>query len=475
MRKVKVLYASSEVVPYSKTGGLGDVAGALPSALKAKGVDVAVITPLYRGIRKRFRLKDTKDYYSIQVSSNRSEAGIFEHTSKTKPTVYFVDCEKYYDREELYTTKEGDYPDNAERFVFFSRLIVEFAQKHGFDIIHLNDWQTAMAAVYAKVLYNFQGKTVLTIHNLGYQGLFWHFDMHLTNLDWSYFNPKALEFWGKINFLKGGIYFSDAVTTVSPTYAKEILTEKDGFGLHGVLNDVKDRLYGILNGIDYREWSPEKDRYISRKYNIETVTEGKKACKKALLKNFGLEERLDVPVVGMISRLTYQKGFDLLKEAACELMKRELFLIILGSGEKEYEEAVKSLKDRFPHKTGVYLGFSNELAHRIEAGADFFLMPSRYEPCGLNQMISMAYGTIPIVAAVGGLNDTVIDIDEEGGCGIKFSIQLPEKLIEAVDRAVALYKNKRLLGKVRRTAMAKDFSWNGPAEKYRELYLSLKG
>jgi len=472
---MKVLYASSEVFPYSKTGGLADVASALPVALKGKGVDVAVITPLYKGIKKKFRLKPADDSYTVVISSNTSQAGILMTTLQKKVPVYFVDCEKYYDRDELYTTKEGDYPDNAERFIFFSRLIVEFAIKHGFDVIHLNDWQTAMAAVYAKALYDFKGKTVLTIHNLGYQGLFWHFDMPLTNLDWSYFNPKALEFWGKINFLKGGIYFSDAVTTVSPTYAKEILNEKDGFGLSGVLNDVKDRLYGILNGIDYKEWSPKSDRYIVARYDKNSVAKGKKANKKDVLKHFGLENDKR-PLFGIISRLAQQKGFDILIDAADEIMKLDLSLIILGSGDRKYEDAITSLKNRYPDKIGLFLGFNNELAHKIEAGADFFLMPSLYEPCGLNQMISMVYGTIPVVSSVGGLNDTVTDIsDVKEGCGIKFSPNSKENLVSAVDRALKLYSQPQKLSKVRRKAMEKDFSWKASADQYLKLYEFLKG
>lgn len=471
---MKILYATSEVFPYSKTGGLADVAGSLPLALKEKGVDVAIITPLYRGIKKRFKLKATGDNYSINISTKVSVATIAETMLKRKVPVYFVDNEKYYDRDELYTTKEGDYSDNAERFIFFSRLIVEFAIKNGYDIIHLNDWQTAMAAVYAKVFYYFKGKVVLTIHNLGYQGLFWHFDMPLTNLDWSYFNPKALEFWGKINFLKGGIYFADAITTVSPTYAKEILTEKSGFGLNGVLNDVKDKLYGILNGIDYKEWSPAKDKYIVSPYDITTVARGKRLCKKDLLKAFGLAEGERKPVFGMISRLTEQKGFDMLIEESCELMKRDIILVILGAGEKKYEEALKNLKDNFSGKIGLYLGFNNELAHKIEGGADFFLMPSKYEPCGLNQMISMAYGTIPIVTNVGGLNDTVIDIDEDkNGNGIKFSGHISSNIVDAVDRAIMLFSDSKKLAKVRKNAMACNFSWEKSAMKYIEIYNSL--
>lgn len=471
---MKVLYASSEVFPFSKTGGLADVAGALPIALKEQGIDVSIITPLYKGIKEKFNLEETDDFYEINVSSDPSCAKILKTELGKKVAVYFVDCKKYYDRQELYTTKEGDWPDNAERFIFFSRVIVEFAIKNGFQVIHLNDWQTAMSAVYAKSLYQFKGKTILTIHNLGYQGLFWHFDMHLTKLGWDYFRPDALEFWGKINFLKGGIYFSDIVTTVSPTYAKEIVTEKDGFGLNGVLLDVKDKLYGILNGIDYNEWSPIQDKYIAENYDIKNVTKAKKICKQNLVDTLKIDSKLNVPVFGMISRLADQKGFDIFTEAVGELMKRDVLFIILGTGEKKYEELLNTFKVKFPNKIFVFIGFNNELAHKIEAGSDFFLMPSHYEPCGLNQMISMIYGTIPVVSSVGGLNDTVVDISEgKQGCGIKFSPDTANELINAIDRALELYKDPLKLARIRKNGMIKDFSWTSSAQKYIDLYKHL--
>ncbi len=466
---MKVLFASSEVYPFSKTGGLADVSSALPLALKKLGLNIAVITPLYKGIREKYPLKETGLRFSITISTNISEAEILE-TSVNGLQIYFVDCKKYYDRADLYTTRDGDYLDNAERFIFFSRLIVEFAIKNNYNLVHLNDWQTAMAAVYAKYLYKFTGKTVLTIHNLGYQGLFWHHDMHLTNLSWEYYNPRLIEFWGKINFLKGGIYSSDALTTVSSTYAKEILTEEFGFGLDGVLRDVKDRLYGILNGIDYEEWNPASDNFIIKTYTAENVTEGKKACKKDLIKyaNLGINER--IPLIGIISRLTSQKGFDILLPALEQMLEKELAFVILGSGERAYEEMLKNISDRYKGKITCFFEFNNELAHKIEAGSDFFLIPSRYEPCGLNQMISMRYATIPIVRKVGGLDETVIDIEEKNGYGIKFESYSSSELLKSVDRALDVYKKPLYLYQLRKKIMKLDFSWTASAKKYLDLY-----
>ncbi|MCX7991046.1 MAG: glycogen synthase GlgA [Proteobacteria bacterium] len=466
---MKVLFASSEVFPFSKTGGLADVSSALPVALKKLGVDISIITPLYKGISEKYNLIKTENHFEIKISDKTSSGEIYLGNLNSVP-VFFLDCKKYFNRDELYTTKTGDYLDNAERFIFFSRAVVEFAVKNSFDIIHLNDWQTAMSAVYAKSLYKFGGKTILTIHNLGYQGLFWHFDMHLTNLGWEYYNPRMLEFWGKINFLKGGIYFSDAITTVSPTYAKEILSEESGFGLQGVLKDVEDRLYGILNGIDYDEWNPEKDKYIAMNYSENNFTEGKKICKTKLIKTGKLNLGSKTPLFGMITRIADQKGFDILIPALDEILKKDIGLIILGSGEKRYEEALMDYVKKYEGKISCFFEFNNPLAHQIEAGADFFLMPSKYEPCGLNQMISMRYGTIPVVRAVGGLEDTVTDINERSGTGIKFQSYDTESLIDAIDRAIDVYCKPLSLYQIRKRAMKKDFSWDNSAKKYLELY-----
>ncbi len=466
---MKVLFASSEVFPFSKTGGLADVSSSLPIALKKLGVDVSIITPLYKGVSEKYNLEETDIDFEIQISDKLSHGKIYRGYLKDVP-VFFLDSKKYFYRDGYYTNDGVDYLDNAERFIFFSRVIVEFAIKGSFDIIHLNDWQTAMASVYAKTLYQYNVKTILTIHNLGYQGLFWHYDMHLTNLGWEYYNPKLLEFWGKINFLKGGIYFSDAITTVSPTYAKEIFTKESGFGLEGVLKDVEDKLLGILNGIDYDEWDPTTDRYIKRKYSDKDVTEGKKICKAELIKKSGLNLDVKMPLFAMITRITDQKGFDILIPALKEIMNKNVGLVILGSGEKKYEETLKEYAKSYQGKLSLFLEFNNPLAHQIEAGADFFIMPSKYEPCGLNQMISMRYGTIPIVRAVGGLDDTVIDISEKKGTGIKFYPYTKEDLIIAIERAMNVYNNPLSLYQTRKRGMKKDFSWETSGRKYLDLY-----
>lgn len=357
---------------------------------------------------------------------------------------------------------------------FFSKVIAEFCISNNYSILHLNDWQTALSAVFLKKTYNWPGKIILTIHNLGYQGIFWAYDMHLTNLGWQYFTPKLLEFWGNINFLKGGIYSADAITTVSPHYAKEILTEEFGFGLNGVLKDVENRLFGILNGIDYEEWSPESDRYIAKNYDEKTVTEGKRACKKDLLNSFELTPEIKKPVFGIISRLVEQKGWDIIIDALENILQLDAKIVILGSGQREYEEKLQIIKNKYKDNLGICIGYDNALAHKIEAGADFFIMPSKYEPCGLNQMISFKYGTIPIVNPVGGLFDTVYDLDEsKEGNGIRLTNYSSEELIKAINRAINLFKQPLKLFRIRKKIMKLDYSWTSSAKKYLELYRRL--
>lgn len=470
---MNVLFASSEVYPFSKTGGLADVAGSLPIALQKIGAKVTLITPFYKCIKDNFNVYDTDLSFQIPISSKFEIAKLKKTTYKNVP-VFFVENDNYFYRDGLYTDGTKDYPDNAERFIFFSKVITEFAISNSFDILHLHDWQTSLSAVFLKKVYNWPGKIILTIHNLGYQGVFWAYDMHLTNLSWEYFNPQLLEFWGNINFLKGGIYTSDAITTVSPHYAKEILTEEFGFGLHGVLKDVENRLFGILNGIDYDEWSPETDRYIVKNYNDKTVTEGKKICKKDLLTNFGLTPDIKKPVFGIISRLVEQKGWDIIIDALESLLAFDIKIVILGAGQKDYEEKLKGIKNKYNDKFGLTIGYNDALAHKIEAGSDFFIMPSKYEPCGLNQMISFKYGTIPIVNPVGGLYDTVIDIDDsKEGTGIRIKSYSSQELINAVETAIELYKKPIKISQLRKRIMKLDFSWTNSAKKYLELYRRL--
>lgn len=472
---MKLLFASSEVNPFSKTGGLADVAGALPQALRDQSVDVTVVTPLYRGIADRFAVRMSGRSVPVAMAGRTTDAPLREGVLGERVRVLFVEHPDYFDREHLYSTRDGDYIDNDERFLFFSHLVATLAVEDGYDILHLNDWQTAMAALFARSLHAFRGSTVLTIHNLGYQGVFPSHAMRFTNLGWEYFTPGRIEFWGNVNLLKGGIYFADAVTTVSPTYAKEVLTPDQGFGLDGVLRDVSDRLHGILNGIDRNEWSPETDPRILRHYTVASVTQGKKDCKRDLLHHLGLDADAKTPVIGIISRLADQKGWDIIIEALPELMRSTpAVFAILGDGERRYRDALASLRERFPSRIGLHLGFDQSLAGMIEAGADFFLMPSRYEPCGMNQMISMAYGTVPVVRAVGGLADTVADIDDDvAGCGITFRDYSARALTAAVKRALTLCERPLALARVRRSCMNSDFSWSRSAARYRALYEQL--
>jgi starch synthase len=344
------------------------------------------------------------------------------------------------------------------------------------DIIHCNDWQTGLTPVYLKTLYRTfpslaQTASVLTIHNIAFQGLFWHYDLLLTNLGWELFTPQALEFYGKLNFLKGGIVFADAVTTVSRKYMDEIQTPEFGAGLEGVLHDRRKDLYGILNGADYEEWSPSKDPFIKEKYG-PSDWKGKKACKEDLQREFYLTLDPDIPLLGVISRLTDQKGFDLLAEIMEDLMSLGLQFVLLGTGEEEYNLLFQKIGQKYPQQAGIRIAFDNALAHKIEAGADMFLMPSRYEPCGLNQIYSLKYGTVPIVRATGGLDDTIQDFDPVGGegNGFKFQDYSSSALLCAVKLALEAYRDKALWEKLMIRGMARDFSWEQSARAYVKVY-----
>jgi len=412
----------------------------------------------------------------VPISNRIEEASLWQGKTGDDIPVYFIQKDEYYDREELYQTAEGDYPDNAERFIFFSRAIIESVKTLGLrpDLIHSNDWQTAMVPVYLKTVYRddpyFKNTaTLLTIHNLGYQGLFWHLDMHLTGLGWEYFTPEGIEFYGKINLLKGGIIFSDIINTVSKTYSKEIQTEEYGLGLDGVLRKRKDDLYGITNGIDYDEWNPATDRYIPSSYSLNDIS-GKKVCKKALQREMGLEET-DSPLIGMITRLTIQKGLDILSESIRGLMELDLQLLILGEGEEVYKKLLRDISKRYPKKVALNIGFDPILARKIYAGSDFFLMPSKYEPCGLGQMISLRYGTIPIVRKTGGLADTIREFSKRGtGNGFLFKGYSAMALLKAVKKAIRFYDDKDLWRIVLANAMLSDFSWEASAKRYLALY-----
>jgi len=482
---MKTVYMSPEVTPFAKTGGLGDVAGSLPGFIAELGHRVTVILPFYRSARRCGReITDTGKTVSVPIMDRVVTGRIFEsRLERSEVRVLLIGNDNYYDRDELYVEPgtRAEYRDNCERFVFFSRAALEAVEALGIepDIVHCNDWQTALAPVYIKTLYAkgravSNARTVFTVHNLGYQGLFWHWDMKLTGLDWELFNWRQLEFYGKLSFLKGGLVFADAVTTVSRRYAEEIQTEEFGCGLEGVLRERADDLYGIVNGVDYSVWNPETDSLIPANYSAGDLS-GKAACKKALLASQNLPEREGTPLIGLISRLTPQKGFDILGIALDDIMALGVQMVLLGTGDKKYHDLFAAAARKYPDQLAVNLAFDNRLAHQIEAGCDMFLMPSHYEPCGLNQLYSLKYGTVPVVRAAGGLADTVVDCNPEtlsagAATGFVFQQYNPVELLLAIERAMATYAKPHDWQKLVANGMAQDWSWHHSAEEYAALY-----
>jgi starch synthase len=477
---MKVLIASPELYPFVKTGGLADVTGALPKTLRKLGAEVRVILPKHKGVEELGLPMQYRNYrISCQVSQAIVDAEIVVSEYDGVPA-YLVEKDEYYYRDYLYSTPDGDYLDNAERFVFFSKSILEAMRVIDFipDILHCNDWETALAPFFLKTLYKndpmFKGiATLLTIHNLGYQGLFWHNDMHLLNVGWEYFTPDYIEFFGKINFLKAGIVFSDIVNTVSKHYSEEIQTPEFGHGLDGILRTRREDLYGIVNGIDYEEWNPETDRLLPARYNADDMS-GKLTCKKVLQEAFSLPVNQEIPLLATISRLADQKGFDLIGASLEELLALGggLQYVVLGTGDRRYHDLFLDLAKKFPKSFAIRIAYDNGLAHLIEAGADVFLMPSRYEPCGLNQLYSLRYGTVPIVRGVGGLEDTVIDYTDTPakGTGFKFYDYSKTGLLDATERALEIYRTKEKWSRLMRQCMTADFSWERSAKEYINLY-----
>ncbi|MCB1196115.1 glycogen synthase GlgA [bacterium] len=477
---LNILFAASEVVPFAKTGGLADVAGALPVALEELGHKVKVVMPYYQMVKKsRKSIKDTEKSVLIEINDRIVEGKIYQSKIGKNVTVYLIENEAYYNRQELYRTTEGDYPDNAERYIFFSKAVLEVAKIFKFqpDIVHCNDWQTGLVPVLLKVKEQknpfFENTaSVFTIHNLAYQGLFWHLDMPLTNLPWSIFNQEGIEYYGNINLMKAGIVFSDVVNTVSKKYSKEIQTEEFGCGLEGVLQNRQNDLYGIVNGVDYSQWNPESDKLIKSNFSSSDLN-GKKVCREDLLQEFGLKNKPSAPIIGIISRLADQKGFDLLAEQINAILQFDLFLVLLGTGEEKYHVLFKEIAKKYSKKVGIKLTFDNTVAHKIEAGSDIFLMPSQYEPCGLNQMYSLKYGTIPVVRATGGLDDTITNYNPKNGKGngFKFKPYTGKALLSKIEEAVTVYKSKKDWKKLLVNAFECDFSWNASAREYSKLYL----
>jgi starch synthase len=477
---MKVLIASPELYPFVKTGGLADVTGALPKTLMKLGAEVKVILPKHKGIEELDFPMHYRNYkIACQVSQAYVDAEIVE-SEYDGVTAYLVEKDEYYYRDYLYSTPDGDYLDNAERFIFFSKSILEAIKVTGFvpDVLHCNDWETALVPFFLKTQYKndplFKDvATLLTIHNLGYQGLFWHHDMHLLNVGWEYFTPDYIEFFGKINFLKAGIVFSDVLNTVSKHYSKEIQTPEFGHGLDGILRTRKNDLYGIVNGIDYEEWNPEKDRFLPAQYSAQDMS-NKALCKKALQETFSLPVNQDIPLLATISRLADQKGFDLLYSSLEEMLTLNggLQYIVLGTGDRKYHDLFTDMAKRFPKSFAIKIAYDNGLAHLIEAGADMFLMPSRYEPCGLNQLYSLRYGTVPIVRGVGGLEDTITDftVMPAEGTGFKFYNYSKSSLLDVIEKALKVYCIKKDWSNLIRQCMIADFSWERSAREYMKLY-----
>lgn len=456
---MNILFVSPEVFPFAKTGGLADVSGALPEALNKSGNKCSVIMPFYRKVRENgFRPSNLKSYAAFNLLSLRHK----------NTDVYFIDKKEFFDRGELYGTPKADYPDNALRFAFFSKAVLSVTNDIGkIDVIHCNDWQSALVPLYLKN----KAKTVFTIHNMAYQGLFDRSVMPLINLPENLWTMDRLEFYGKVSFMKAGIIYSDAVTTVSKGYAKEILTNEFGCGLDGLLRTRAASIYGILNGVDYTEWNPKTDKHIAENYDEKSLS-GKIECKKGILKLFNLPFDNKKPVIGMITRLASQKGLDLVAERIKDVVSLNAYFILLGTGDEKYNNMFKNIANKYKGKVGIKIGFDNALAHKIEAGSDIFLMPSRYEPCGLNQMYSLKYGTVPVVRATGGLDDTISDFDPvtESGNGFKFSDASGDALITVLRKVVGIYKDRKVWNTLQLNGMNCDFSWGSSAREYVKLY-----
>ena len=472
-----IAFAASECVPFSKTGGLADVVGALPRALAALGHQVSVYVPRYR----QSKLSDPQTVVrSITIPFDDKYRFCSVVTAGTTAGVrlYFVDYPFYFDRDALYGSPAGDYPDNAERFALFSRAVLEASKILGVPhVFHCHDWQSALIPVMLRTLYAedpafHEVATVFTIHNMGYQGLFPPDTLPLLTLPWELLTISKMEFFGQVNFLKGALVLSDYVTTVSKKYSQEIQTTEYGFGLEGVLRNRAATVTGILNGVDYDEWSPQTDKFTVAKYSPQDLS-GKLQCKKDLLNTFGIADaNSKLPVIGIVSRFAAQKGFDLIAQIMDRLAREEMILLVLGSGDKLYEEMFQRLHKQFPNKIAAKVAFDNAIAHKIEAGADMFLMPSRYEPCGLNQIYSLKYGTVPIVRATGGLDDTIDPWDARSGkgTGFKFTDYTGEALLATIKQALLAYQDPSSWQTLMRNGMARDFSWGASAREYGKVY-----
>jgi starch synthase len=461
MEKLKILFATSEATPFAKTGGLADVSGSLPLALAEEGVAVRLAMPKYR---------------SVKVEGNSAVLSSGEKA-------WFIENDDYFNRKELYGDRFGEYSDNLDRYSFFSRQVLERCIKEGFkpDIIHCNDWHTALIPVYLNTIYKYDPffagtKTLFTIHNIAYQGLFAKEEFPKTGLDWALFHIHYFEYYGKVNLMKAGIVYSDAVSTVSPTYATEIVMPEFGCGLDGVLKERESELYGILNGIDYSVWNPATDRHIARNYSVDTLDD-KYVNKEKLQDQLGLKVDYSIPMLGMVSRLADQKGTDLLASVISDLAAMKVQLVILGTGDLRYHVLLEKMARAHQNRISVNLTYDALPAERIYAASDIFLLPSRYEPCGLSQMISFKYGAVPVVRSTGGLKDSVREFDPKTreGTGFTFSDYSPEAFLAAIKRALSMHQRRETWRALVKKDMALDFSWKVSAREYMKLYAAMLG
>ena len=482
MRSMKVVLLASEVVPFAKTGGLADVAGALPKFLGPLGVETKVILPLYRETRKKgLSLRPVAENMVMDWSGEKETFSVWGW-EEGPADFLLVEKDEFFDRDQLYGTPQGDYPDNGERFAFFSKAALETVKHLGFrpDVVHAHDWQAAIALALLKFVYPddpffTHTRSLFTIHNLAYQGLFEKDILGRIGLPVSLFNMEELEFFGKVNYLKGGILYATAVNTVSRRYSQEIQTPEFGHRLDGLLRHRRDRLFGILNGADYADWNPATDKFIARPFD-PTYLDGKKQCRRDLLQAFSLQDvGQDSPVVGMVSRLAGQKGFDILSEALEGIFGLGATLVILGTGEEVFQKSLAAAQKKHPRSFGLRIAFDEALSHKIYAGSDMFLIPSRYEPCGLTQMYSLRYGTIPVVRATGGLDDTIQEYDFARGIGngFKFEDYSASALLSSLQKAISIFRQDDLWRKLIQKAMAYDFSWEKSAREYLRLYQKL--
>src|SRR5438067_3324538 len=472
-----IAFVASESVPFSKTGGLADVVGALPRALVHLGHQVSVYVPRYR----QSKLTDPQTVVrsiTVPFDDRYRFCSIVSVGNQSGVQFYFVDYPPFFDRDALYGTPAGDYPDTAERFALFSRAVLEASKILGVpQVFHCHDWQSTLVPVLLRTQYaedpGFRDvASVFTIHNMGYQGLFPADTLPLLSLSWDLFTISKMEFFGSVNFLKGALVFSDFVTTVSKKYSQEIQTTEFGFGLEGVLRARASTVAGILNGVDYDEWSPQTDKFIVARYSPQDLA-GKAECKQDLLTAFDMRNAdLHLPVIGIVSRFAAQKGFDLIAQIMDRLAREEMIIVALGSGDKTYEDMFVRLNKQFPHKIAVKIAYDNTLAHKIEAGSDMFLMPSKYEPCGLNQIYSLKYGTVPVVRATGGLDDTIEPWDPRTGkgTGLKFTEYSGEALLLTIRQALQAFRDQSSWQTLMRNGMNKDFSWNASAKEYVRVY-----